>query len=103
MTSTFPAAQPDESRKGGLKLAEIIGLSAALALFVGLTVLLVTHDPILALIAFGIVLVLSLIGISLLRIALKPDAFDRTERHGPASLYDGSGSRDTTDTPNGQR
>lgn len=81
MTSTAP--QPEDSPKASLRPAEIIGLSAAIALFAGLTVLLVTHDPITALVAFGIVLVLSLIGVGLLGLALKPDAFARTEAHRP--------------------
>ncbi len=85
MTSTSPAAQPDNTRKSRLKPAEILGLSAGIALFVGLTVLLTTHKPLFSLIGFGITFVLCLIMVSLIMLSIKPGAFDPTDAHAAPS------------------
>lgn len=96
MTSTSPAAQPNESneaRNSRLRPGEIIKLSAMIALFVGLTALLATHSPVWALIGFGVALVLSLVIVSLLMLAIKPDAFEPTEAHRPMGADGTTGNK----------
>lgn len=64
----------EPSRRDRFRPAELIGLSLAVAVFGGLVTLLSTRDLALALIAFGIIFILTLMTIALLVMALKPDA-----------------------------
>lgn len=80
MTNSSPS-QP--SRRERLKPAELIGLSLAMGLFVGLVVLLTTREPIFAVVAFGIAFIVALVTIALFMLSLKPDAFENSEITSP--------------------
>lgn len=74
--------QPHEpSRRDRLKPVELVGLPAVLALFLGLVVLMVTHEPIFAGIAFGIAFIVALVSVSLFMLSIKPDAFENSDLH----------------------
>ena len=67
----------EPSRRERFRPAELIGLSAVIALFGGLVTLMSTRDLVLALIFFGIIFVLTLVTIALLVMAIKPDEEER--------------------------
>ncbi|MFO7689538.1 MAG: hypothetical protein R6W83_03145 [Cryobacterium sp.] len=76
MTQT-PSNQP--SRSDRLKPLELIGISAVMALFVGLTILLTTRDVILSSIGFGVTFILALVTIAMLVMSIKPNASERDD------------------------
>jgi amino acid permease len=73
---------------------ELIGLSAIFAVFVGLVVLMSTREVVLALIFAGIAFIVSLVGLAMLSLAVRPDKdekldllaqdADEQERKGPS-------------------
>lgn len=52
-----------------LRPLELLGISAALALFTGLVVLMATREPLLALIFFGIAFIVSLVVLAMLALS----------------------------------
>ena len=63
---------PEPTRRDKLRPAELIILSAVMALFVGGTVMLTTRDIVLAVIFFGIAFIVVLVVIAMLLLAIKP-------------------------------
>ena len=61
------------SRRDRTRPAELLGLSAILAVFVGLVVLMSTRELVLALIFLGIAFIVSLVGLAMLSLAVRPD------------------------------
>jgi hypothetical protein len=57
-----------------LKPAELVGISAVMGLFVGLTILLTTREVVLSLIALGITFIIALVVIAMLVLGMKPNA-----------------------------
>ena len=62
-----------------LRPMELVGLSAALAIFAGLVVLMSTRDVILAVITFGIAFAVSLVVIAMLALAVAPSGEERMD------------------------
>jgi uncharacterized membrane protein HdeD (DUF308 family) len=60
------------SRKDRTRPAELLVFAGILAIFVGLVVLLATRAPILALVAFGIVFIVSLVILAMLTLTVRP-------------------------------
>ena len=68
---------------------ELIGLSAIFAVFVGLVVLMSTREVVLALVFFGLAFIVSLVGLAMLSLAVRPtgdekldlDEQDRAQGH----------------------
>lgn len=71
MTQNSPQ-QPSRSER--LKPAELVGISAVMGLFVGLTILLTTREVVLSLIALGITFIIALVVIAMLVLGMKPNA-----------------------------
>ncbi len=71
-----PAVTPtlEPSRRDRFLPAELLGISAALGVFVGLIVVIATRDFILAGVALGIAFILSLVLMALFALAFKPTA-----------------------------
>lgn len=69
----------EPTRRERYRPAELIALSAFIGLFGGLVVLLVTRDPIFAVVAFGISFIVTLVSIALLILAIKPDDAERSD------------------------
>lgn len=61
------------SRKDRLRPLELVGISAVVAIFVGLVVLVSTRQPVLALVFLGVAFIVSLVVIAMLSLAVKPD------------------------------
>lgn len=60
------------SRQDRLRPLEFVVLSAIIATFTGLVVLLSTREPVLALVFFGVAFIVSLVGIAMFSLAVKP-------------------------------
>jgi uncharacterized membrane protein HdeD (DUF308 family) len=60
------------SRRDRLRPLEFILISAVIAVFVGLVVLFSTRQATLALIFFGVAFIVSLVGVAMLSLAVKP-------------------------------
>jgi hypothetical protein len=67
-----PADQP--SRRDRFLPTELLGISAALGVFVGLIVLIATREFVLAGVALGIAFIVSLVLMALFALAFKPNA-----------------------------
>ena len=67
------------SKRDVFKPVELIVLSAVLALFVGLTVLLSTRSPLLAVIFFGVAFIVVLVVIAMMVLTFKPNKDEQTE------------------------
>ena len=67
------------TRREILKPVELIVISVVLALFVGLTVLLATRQPLLAVIFFGIAFIVSLVVTAMFALTFKPNAAETQE------------------------
>lgn len=76
MTQNSPH-QP--SRSDRLKPAELVGISAAMALFVGLTILFTTREVVLSLVACGITFIVALVVIAMLVLGMKPNAAEEND------------------------
>jgi uncharacterized membrane protein HdeD (DUF308 family) len=76
-------------RRERTRPAELLGISAVLALFAGLVVFMSTRDMVLALIFFGIAFIASLVVLAMLALAMRPtgdeqldlDEQDRDQGH----------------------
>jgi hypothetical protein len=62
------------SRSEILKPVELVGISAVMGLFVGLTILLATRNVALSSIALGITFIVALVVIAMFAMGMKPDA-----------------------------
>ena len=62
-----------------LKPAELVGISAAMALFVGLTILLATRNWALSSIALGITFIVALVVIAMLALGMKPNDAEKND------------------------
>jgi hypothetical protein len=62
------------SRSEILKPVELVGISAVMGLFVGLTILLATRNLALSSIALGITFIVALVVIAMFAMGMKPDA-----------------------------
>ncbi len=67
------------SRQDRLRPLEFIVLSAIIAVFIGLVVLLSTREVILALVFFGVTFIVSLVMIAMLSLAVKPGAAEKID------------------------
>jgi len=72
-----PSNQP--SRSDRLKPLELISISAGMALFVGLTILLTTREVVLSGVGFGITFIIALVTIAMLVMSIKPNASERDD------------------------
>ena len=72
-----PAHQP--SRSDRLKPAELLAISAGMALFVGLTILGTTREPMLSVIGLGVTFIVALVVIAMLVLGMKPNASEQTD------------------------
>ncbi|PPF60616.1 hypothetical protein C5E11_16265 [Clavibacter michiganensis] len=72
-----PVTQP--SKRDVFKPVELIVLSAVMALFVGLAVLLSTRNPLLAVIFFGVAFIVVLVVIAMMVLTFKPNKSEQTE------------------------
>jgi len=61
------------SRRDRARPVELLGLSGIFAVFVGLVVLMSTRELVLALIFLGIAFIVSLVGLAMLSLAVRPD------------------------------
>jgi uncharacterized membrane protein YgaE (UPF0421/DUF939 family) len=62
-----------------LKPAELLGISAAMALFVGVTILLTTREVMLSAIGLGVTFIVALVAIAMLVLGMKPNASEQTD------------------------
>lgn len=76
MTQSTPR-QP--SRSDRLRPAELVGLSGAMALFVGIVVLMTTREVVLSLIAFGITFIVALVAIAMFALNMKPNPAEESD------------------------
>lgn len=67
------------SRQDRLRPLEYIVMSAIVAVFVGLVVLMSTREPILATVFFGVAFIVSIVVIAMLALAVKPNASEKTD------------------------
>ncbi|WP_104191769.1 hypothetical protein [Cryobacterium sp. Y82] len=72
-----PAHQP--SRSDRLKPAELLGISGAMSLFVGVTILLTTRELMLSVIGLGVTFIVALVVIAMLVLGMKPNASEQTD------------------------
>ena len=76
MTQNTPR-KPSRSEK--LKPIELVGFSAVMAVFLGLTVLMSTRDVVLALIGFGGTFIVVLVVIAMLVLKMKPNPAEKSD------------------------
>ena len=67
------------SRRDRLRPAELLGLSAGFAIFLGVVVFVTTRDLKLALVSLGVTFIVTIIVISMLILAAKPNAAEKTD------------------------
>jgi len=67
------------SRRDRTRPVELIGLSAIFAVFVGLVVLMSTREVVLALIFAGIAFIVSLVGLAMLSLAVRPTGEEKLD------------------------
>ena len=72
-----PAHQP--SRSDRLKPAELLGISGAMSLFVGVTILLTTRELMLSVIGLGVTFIVALVVIAMLVLGMKPNASEQVD------------------------
>ena len=72
-----PAHQP--SRSDRLKPAELLAISAGMALFVGVTILITTRELMLSAIGLGVTFIVALVVIAMLVLGMKPNASEQTD------------------------
>lgn len=83
---------PPPTRRERMRPLELLGISAALALFVGLCVLMGTRQWELALIMAGVAFVVALVVIATLLIAVKPKDEERVDPVDPDAPSGSAGS-----------
>ena len=76
MTQNAPH-QPNRADR--LRPAELVGLSGAMALFVGVVILLTTREIVLSAIAFGITFIIALVSIAMFALGMKPNAAEELD------------------------
>ena len=76
------------SRRDRLRPAEYVMLSGVMALFGGLIVLMVTRDPLVAIVLAGLVFVVVIIGIAMLVLAVSPNATPEGQLDSPGTGND---------------
>lgn len=76
------------SRRDRLRPAEYVMISGVMALFGGLIVLMVTRDPLTAIVLAGLVFVVVIIGIAMLVLAVSPNATPEGQRESPGTGND---------------
>jgi hypothetical protein len=62
-----------------LKPVELVAISAAMGLFVGLTILLATRNWALSSISLGITFIIALVVIAMFTLSMKPDEAEKTD------------------------
>ena len=67
------------SRRDRTRPLELLALSAGFAIFVGLVVLMSTRELVLALIFAGIAFIVSLVGLAMLSLAVRPDKDEKLD------------------------
>ena len=67
------------SRRDRLRPAELLGLSAVFAIFLGVVVFVTTRDLKLALVSLGVTFIVTIIVISMLILAAKPNAAEKSD------------------------
>lgn len=67
------------SRRDRTRPAELLGISAALAVFAGLVVLMSTRDLALSAIFFGVAFIVSLVVLAMLALAVTPTGDERVD------------------------
>jgi hypothetical protein len=67
------------SRRDRTRPVELIGLSAIFGVFVGLVVLMSTREVVLALIFAGVAFIVSLVGLAMLSLAVRPDKDEKLD------------------------
>lgn len=72
--SSATGAVHQPTRKDRFRPVELLVISAILAVFVGLIVLMSTRELLLASIALGIAFIVSLVGLAMFSLAFKPNA-----------------------------
>ncbi|WP_200942400.1 MULTISPECIES: hypothetical protein [unclassified Leifsonia] len=75
--SQSPVPQP--SRRDVLRPLEMVGGAAIAAVFLGLVVLMVTREPVLAAIGAGSVFIIVLVALAMFAITLKPDEAENAD------------------------
>ncbi|WP_121003401.1 hypothetical protein [Leifsonia sp. Leaf264] len=75
--SQSPVPQP--SRRDVLRPLEMVGGAAIAAVFLGLVVLMVTREPVLAAIGAGAVFIIVLVVLAMFAITLKPDETENAD------------------------
>lgn len=78
----------EPSKREKLRPMEYVMLSGLMALFAGLVVLMVTRDPVSAIMVAGLVFVVVLIGIAMLMLAVSPNAVPDGEKPEPGTGND---------------
>ena len=76
------------SRRDRLRPAEYVMLSGFMALFGGLIVLMVTRDPLIAIVLAGLVFVIVIIGIAMLVLAVSPNSTPEGQLESPGTGND---------------
>ena len=67
------------TRRDRLRPAELLGLSAGFAVFVGIVVLVTTRQIALSLVSGGVTFIATIVVISMLTLAAKPNADEKTD------------------------
>ena len=70
---------PQPSRRDVLRPLEMVGGAAIAAVFLGLVVLMVTREPVLAAIGAGSVFIIVLVALAMFAITLKPDEAENAD------------------------
>ena len=74
-------SQSQPSRREILKPVELLVFAAVAGIFAGLIVLMSTRDITLALIFFGIAFIVTLVGIAMFSLAVKPGDLEKKDIH----------------------
>lgn len=83
------------TRSEVLKPIELVGISAAMGLFVGLTILLTTRNWALSSIALGITFIIALVVIAMLALGIKPTEAEKSDLREQNEGTDGPASGGT--------
>lgn len=67
------------SRKDVMRPYEYLSIAGVLAVFSALITLMATRDPLVTVIAFGVVFIIALMSLALLALAIKPDDNELTD------------------------
>ncbi|TFB70969.1 hypothetical protein [Cryobacterium sp. Hz9] len=78
-TPGTPNSAHQPSRSDRLKPAELLAISGAMALFVGVTILLTTREVMLSVIGLGVTFIVALVVIAMLVLGMKPNASEQSD------------------------